>query len=104
MGELLPMPRAGDVFADVRSRDRTMRVSWHAEAGEAGQFVVSLWTGRECRASFRLPAADVPRLIETLTEALPAPGTASTPAPRATPDKGSTADTAPPDAPVSPAA
>ena len=99
MGELLPMPRAGDVFADVRSRDRTMRVSWHAEAGEAGQVVVSLWAGRECRASFRLPAADVPRLIntlsETLSEALPIPAPVPEPSP---------ADTAPPDAPVSPAA
>jgi hypothetical protein len=104
MGELLPLPRAGDVFADVRSRDRTMRVSWHAEAGEAGQVVVSLWAGRECRASFRLPAADVPRLIETLTEALPTRGSASTPAARPTRATASTADTAPPDAPVSPAA
>jgi hypothetical protein len=90
MGELLPMPRVGDVFADVRSADRTMRVSWHAEAGDGGQVVVSLWCGRDCRASFRLPAADVPRLIETLAQALPAPKP--------------NGDAEPPEAPVSPAA
>jgi hypothetical protein len=92
MGELLPMPRVGDVFADVRAADRTMRVSWHAEAGDGGQVVVSLWSGRDCRASFRLPAADVPRLIETLAQAIP------------TPDTKPNGDTEPPDAPVSPAA
>lgn len=70
MGELLPMPRAGDLFADARGDDRTMRVSWHAEADTV---VVSLWAGRTCRASFRLPAADVPRLIETLTAAVRPP-------------------------------
>jgi len=100
MGELLPMPRAGDVFADVRSPHRTMRLSWHPEAGDGGQVVVSLWSGRECRASFRLPATDVPRLIETLTQALPIPGTT----PGTTPEPRPNGDTGPPDAPVSPAA
>lgn len=57
------MPRAGDVFADARGDDRTMRVSWHAESGVA---VVSLWAGRMCRASFRLPVSEIPRLIAAL--------------------------------------
>jgi hypothetical protein len=99
MGELLPMPRVGDVFSDVRAADRTMRVSWHAEAGDGGQVVVSLWSGRDCRASFRLPVADVPRLIETLEQALPA-----TTSNRGDPGRKPNGDTEPPDAPVSPAA
>jgi hypothetical protein len=98
MGELLPMPRVGDVFSDVRSADRTMRVSWHAEAGDAGQMVVSLWSGRECRASFRLAATDVPRLIETLTQALPNGDNG------AHADHGHHGDAEQPDAPISPAA
>lgn len=57
------MPRTGDVFADARGDDRTMRISRHAESGVV---VVSLWAGRLCRASFRLPVSELPRLIATL--------------------------------------
>jgi hypothetical protein len=63
MGELLPMPKVGDLFADVRGDDRTMRISRHEEQGLV---VVSLWAGKVCRASFRLSLDEVPRLIEAL--------------------------------------
>jgi hypothetical protein len=33
MGELLPMPKVGDLFRDVRGDDRTMRVSCHDDRG-----------------------------------------------------------------------
>jgi hypothetical protein len=66
MGAVLPLPKAGETFSDVRGEDRTMRVSRHDEVGVV---VVSLWSGRMCRASFRLPADEAPRLIALLSEA-----------------------------------
>jgi hypothetical protein len=63
MGELIALPQGGDVFSDVRGDDRMMRVTPHPDAGVV---VVSLWAGKVCRASFRLPEEDVPRLVETL--------------------------------------
>jgi hypothetical protein len=69
MGELIALPQAGDVFSDVRGDDRTMRVTPHPDAGVV---VVSVWAGKICRASFRLPEEDVPRLIETLQTEAPA--------------------------------
>ncbi|GAB7047042.1 hypothetical protein [Catenuloplanes indicus] len=63
MGELVPMPRRGDLFSDVRGDGRVMRVSCH---DESGMIVLSLWADRHCRASFRLDGADVPRLLEAL--------------------------------------
>ena len=59
------MPSLGDVFADVRGDNRTMRVSCHVERGIV---VVSLWAGAMCRGSFRMAADDVERLISTLGE------------------------------------
>jgi hypothetical protein len=66
MAEVLPLPSSGDVFTDIRGEDRTMRVSCHPESGIV---VVSLWAGRNCRASFRLPEADLERLVTVLTVA-----------------------------------
>jgi hypothetical protein len=63
MGELLPMPKVGDVFADVRGDDRTMRVSCHEDRGVV---VVSLWHGRMCRGSFQLSVDDLDRLREAV--------------------------------------
>lgn len=63
MGTVRLIPDAGDVFADERGEGRTMRVSWHDERGIV---VVSLWAGRICRGSFRLPYAELPRLRELL--------------------------------------
>ncbi|MFG3712875.1 hypothetical protein [Micromonospora sp. NPDC047730] len=71
MGEVLPMPSFGDLFTDLRGSDRTMRVSWHPERGAV---VLSLWSGAVCRGSFRLAAADLPRLLSLLTDiTAPAP-------------------------------
>ncbi|WP_051798020.1 hypothetical protein [Catenuloplanes japonicus] len=63
MGELVPLPRRGEIFSDVRGDSRVMRVSCH---DESDMVVLSLWVDRHCRASFRLLGEDVPRLMETL--------------------------------------
>jgi hypothetical protein len=65
MGEVLPMPRVGDVFADVRGGGRTMRISYHEERRAV---VVSLWVGTMCRGTFRMAADDVGRLMSMLNE------------------------------------
>ena len=61
------LPAVGEVFLDARGGGRAMRVSWHAEAGLV---VLSLWRGRMCAASFRLPVDEVPDLIELLRTGL----------------------------------
>jgi hypothetical protein len=66
MGEIRSMPVRGDVFADARGGDRTMRVSHHVDQGVV---VLSLWLGPVCRASFRLVADDVDRLVAALSGA-----------------------------------
>ena len=56
-----------------------MRVTWHHEAGDAGLVVLSLWHDEVCVGSFRLEAADVPALVQTLVDGLgrqPHPATA----------------------------
>jgi hypothetical protein len=58
-----PLPRLGEVFFDVRSTSRCLRISWYADTGVA---VLSIWQGETCTGSFRLPMGDLPRLIETL--------------------------------------
>jgi hypothetical protein len=63
MGELVALPKTGDVFEDVRGDDRTMRVTCHPTRGTV---VVSLWVDKICRASFQLPETDLPRLREVL--------------------------------------
>ncbi|WP_139338040.1 hypothetical protein [Micromonospora avicenniae] len=63
MGEVLPMPSLGDLFADTRGEDRMMRVSYHPEREAV---VLSVWGGGVCRASFRMPIGDVPRLLALL--------------------------------------
>ena len=57
------MPKAGDLFYDVRGDDRTMRVSCHHDRDVV---VVSMWADKVCRASFRLALDDLPRLMEAL--------------------------------------
>ncbi|TDC39952.1 hypothetical protein E1211_02890 [Micromonospora sp. 15K316] len=64
MGEVLPMPSLGDLFADTRGEDRSMRVRYHPEREAV---VLSLWGGGVCRASFRMPRGDLPRLLSLLT-------------------------------------
>jgi len=63
MGKVVALPKAGDVFCDIRGDDRTLRVSRH---DDQGMVVVSLWAGKQCRASFRLPLGELPRLVEAL--------------------------------------
>ena len=52
-----PLPRLGEVFFDVRSASRTLRISWYADTGVA---VLSIWQGGTCTGSFRLPMGDLP--------------------------------------------
>jgi hypothetical protein len=59
-----PLPRAGEVFFDVRGGSRTMRVSWYADTGIA---VFSIWQGGTCTGTFRLPIPELPRMIDALS-------------------------------------
>jgi len=58
-----PLPRLGEVFFDVRGSSRSMRLSWYADTGVA---VFSIWQGGICTGTFRLPIADLPRMVEIL--------------------------------------
>src|SRR5919108_5353938 len=58
-----PLPRLGEVYFDVRGESRTMRLSWYADTGVA---VFSIWQGGTCTGTFRLPIADLPRMIDAL--------------------------------------
>ena len=58
-----PLPRRGEVYFDVRGESRSMRLSWYADTGVA---VFSIWQGGTCTGTFRLPIADLPRMIEAL--------------------------------------
>ncbi len=69
-----PLPRLGEVFFDVRSTARSLRISWYADTGVA---VLSIWQGGTCTGSFRLPMADLPRMIETLQRGPDGPGQAA---------------------------
>lgn len=59
-----------------------MRVSWHHEPGVV---VLSLWRENVCAGSFRLPAEDVPDLVELLRNGLDAAYDAAHPDPRPEP-------------------
>jgi hypothetical protein len=83
MAEVLPLPSLGDVFADVRTDERGMRVSYHRDADV---LVVSLWSGRTCRATFQLAGAEVARLSALLTEVIGAADRSSQPEPATAPD------------------
>jgi hypothetical protein len=67
MGSVQPLPTHGAAFFDVRDDARSMRASYHAETGV---YVISLWRVDECLGSFRLPAADAPRLVHALVSPL----------------------------------
>lgn len=64
-----PLPETGSVFLDPRGDHRALRVAWH---GEAGVVVLSLWRDNVCAGSFRLPASDVPEMIDVLRAGLEA--------------------------------
>ena len=67
MHPVKPLPTTGEVFLDARGSGRALRVTWHAEADV---IVLSLWHGGTCTGSFRLPAAEVPDLIDALRDGL----------------------------------
>jgi hypothetical protein len=97
--DVTPLPRLGEVFFDVRGNSRTMRLSWYADTGVA---VFSIWQGGTCTGTFRVPIADLPRLVDTLQRGpggaagpgLPTPGTGATaiarpePRPESRPEPG----------------
>ena len=70
-----PLPRLGEVFFDVRGESRSMRLSWYADTAVA---VFSIWQGGTCTGTFRLPIADLPRMVEALKR-----GPRGVPGPRA---------------------
>ena len=61
------LPASGSVFLDERSPHRSLRVSWHPEAGLV---VLSLWRGGVCTGTFRLPVEEVPDLVDVLRAGL----------------------------------
>ena len=69
VSEPAPLPRLGEVFFDVRGNSRSMRLSWYADTGVA---VFSIWQAGMCTGTFRLPMADLSRMIGIL-ERGPAP-------------------------------
>ncbi len=62
-----PLPANREVFLDARGDGRALRVTWHSESGV---MVFSLWRGRVCAGTFRLPVEDVPSLVEMLRNSL----------------------------------
>ena len=61
--DAVPLPRAGEVFFDVRGEARTMRLSWYPDSAVA---VFSIRQGNRCTGTFRLQFQDLGRMIETL--------------------------------------
>jgi hypothetical protein len=76
--DAVPLPREGEVFFDVRGEARSMRLSWYADSRVA---VFSIWQGSRCTGTFRLPFADLARMVQTLQSG-PLPRGAEPGAPR----------------------
>ena len=68
--DAVPLPREGEVFFDVRGEARSMRLSWYANSRVA---VFSIWQGNRCTGTFRLPLADLERMVTTLQAGPPVP-------------------------------
>ena len=66
--DAVPLPREGAVFFDVRGEARSMRLSWYADSAVA---VFSIWQGNRCTGTFRLPFADLARMVQTLQSGPP---------------------------------
>jgi hypothetical protein len=64
--DAVPLPREGEVFFDVRGEARCMRLSWYADSRVA---VFSIWQANRCTGTFRLPFADLARMVHTLQTA-----------------------------------
>ena len=68
------LPVRGEVFLDLRGEGRALRVSWHWPKGSDRVVILSLWRGGTCTGSFRLPAEQVPALVDALVGGLAAGG------------------------------
>ncbi len=64
-----PLPASGQVYADGRGDERTLRVSWHHEEGVV---VLSLWRDGVCVGSFRMEPDQVRDLVDVLRSGLDA--------------------------------
>lgn len=73
MAEVVPFPTSGTVLFDERGEDRSLRVSWHAEAQVV---VLTHWRAGACVSSFRLSVGEVPALVTALVRGLVPEGTA----------------------------
>ncbi len=51
-----PLPKRGQAFLDARDSDRSLRVSWRPADGV---FVISIWSGAGCLATFHLDQASL---------------------------------------------
>ncbi len=69
MSAVTPSPPGAEFFLDTRGGARSLRVRWHHRDGLV---VLSLWRGRECTGTFRLPVDEVPALIDLLRAGLDA--------------------------------
>lgn len=68
-------PRVGSVYLDARGDGRALRVTWHHEEqpdGPTGVVVLSLWRENVCVGTFRMPAEEVPDLVDALRAGLQA--------------------------------
>lgn len=50
-GAVTPLPKRGRAFLDARDDARSLRLSWHPEDHV---FVISMWHGASCIATFHL--------------------------------------------------
>lgn len=64
---VLALPAHSHVVRDQRGGDRWMRVTWHGEAGAA---VLSIWRDGICVATVRVDRADLPGLVQALSEGI----------------------------------
>lgn len=60
---MLPLPRAGETYDDLRGEGRRLRVAWHTERDVV---VLSLWRDNVCTGTFQLSAADAADLVDVL--------------------------------------
>ncbi|HEX4432120.1 MAG TPA: hypothetical protein VHZ96_22815 [Frankiaceae bacterium] len=51
-----PLPKRGQAFLDARDGERSLRVSWRPEDGV---FVISIWSGAGCLATFHLDQSNL---------------------------------------------
>lgn len=60
---VMPLPRAGETYDDLRGEGRRLRVAWHTERDLV---VLSLWRDNVCTGTFQLTAADAADLVDVL--------------------------------------